>query len=98
MKIIKDIERKVKCVDQSFDLKMAPSIKKVILDSLHMDRKDGEDAIRATKLGLIIYDKEKDLELEDADFEYIKKKVSANPAGYPNFALGDVLISMNGNE
>jgi len=95
MKIIANVERKIKCIDASYDVEKAPTVKRVILDSIHMDRMNGEDAIRATKLGLYIFDQKPDLKLEDLDFAYIREKVSKNPAGYPNFAIGDVLILMD---
>ena len=95
MKIIANVDRKIKCIVPDYDLKNAPTVKKVILDSIYMDRTNGEDAIRATKLGLYIFDQKPDLKLEDSDFSYIREKISKNPAGYPNFAIGDVLISMD---
>lgn len=95
MRVIANVERKIKCIEPDYNLSKAPTVKRVILDSIHMDRTNGEDAIRATKLGLYIFDQKPDLKLEDADFSYIREKVSKNPAGYPNFAIGDVLILMD---
>lgn len=98
MRIIKGIDETIKCVDPSYPKEGAPTYKKIILDSLHMDRGDGVNAMRSVKLGLYIYEQKNNLKLEDDNFNFIHEKVKKNPARYPNFALGDLLMKLEGAE
>lgn len=95
MKTIKGIDEKIKHFEEAPGSDNLPTFRKMFLLGVGSQKgANGEEAISLYSVGLKIRDAKDSVELEDADFNLLKKACNDNPAAWLSFYHGQVLLKL----
>ncbi len=95
MKSLKGIAEKLKSPNSRTEDKDIPIYLDIVIDSLtHSKGDDATDSIRLFKLAEKLVDLKDPFQVENYDFEKIKKSCSQNPVGYLSWAHGQMMLKI----